>query len=99
MERMFTWGGKSIGYRDGENLWTYSGKHVGKFHGDEVYGPEGHYLGELKNGKLIAKTSMKARRKSRFTPRMNRMGRVKTVNHVGRVMLVGYEDFPDVEGC
>ena len=53
MERMFTWKGRSIGYKDGENLWTYSGKHVGRFHGDEVYGLDGRYLGELKNGKLI----------------------------------------------
>ena len=51
MERMFTWGGRSFGHKDGENLWTYSGKHVGKFHDDEVYGPDGRYLGELKNGK------------------------------------------------
>lgn len=99
MERMFTWKGRSIGYKDGENLWTYSGKHVGRFYGDEVYGPDGRYLGELKNGKLIAKTSMKSRRKSRFTPRMKRMGRVKTVNRVGSVMLVGHEDFPVVDGC
>ena len=99
MENMFTWRGRSIGYKDGENLWTYSGKHVGKFHGDEVYGPDGRYLGELKNGKLIAKTSMESRRKSRFTPRVNRMARVTTVNRVGSVMLVGYEDFPEVDGC
>ena len=45
MERMFTWSGRSFGYKDGENLWTYSGKHVGKFHGDEVYGPDARYLG------------------------------------------------------
>ena len=99
MERMFTWRGRSFGYKDGENLWIYSGRHVGKFHGDEVYGPDGRYLGELKNGKLIAKTSKNSRRRSRFTPRTNRMGRVKTVNHVGRVMLVGYEDFPEIDGC
>lgn len=99
MERMYTWGGRSFGYKDGGNLWTYSGKHVGRFHDDEVYGPDGRYLGELKNGKLISRTSRKSRRKSRFTPRMNRMGRVKTVNHVGSVMLAGYEDFPMIDGC
>ena len=99
MERMFIWGGRSFGYKDGENLWTYSGKHVGRFHGDEVYGPDGRYLGELKNDKLKAMTSKKSRRKSAFNPRMNRMGRVKTVNRVGNVMLVGYEDFPEIDGC
>lgn len=98
MERMFTWGGRSFGYKDGENLWTYSGKHVGKFHDDEIYGPDGRYLGELKNSKLISKTSRKSRRKSRFTPRMKRMGRMKTVDHIGSVMLAGYEDFPVIDG-
>ena len=62
-------------------------------------GLDGRYLGELNNDKLIAKTSRTSRRKSRFTPRMNRMGRVKTVNHVASVMLVGYEDFPEIDGC
>ena len=99
MERIFAWRGRSFGYKDGEDLWTYSGRHIGKFHDDEVYGPDGRYLGELKNGKLISKTSKKSRRKSRFTPRMNRMGRSKTVNRVGSVMLVGYEDFPVIDGC
>ena len=98
MGRMFTWGGRSFGYKDAENLWTYSGKHAGKFRGDEVYGPDGRYLGELKNGKLITRTSKKSRRKSAFTPRMNRMGRTKTVNRVANVMLAGYEDFPEIDG-
>ena len=107
MEMMFTWRGRSFGYKDGENLWTYSGKHVGRFHCDEVYGSDGRYLGEMKNDKLITKyqdklitkTTKKSRRKSAFTPRMNRMRRAKIVNRVGTVMLVGHEDFPEIDGC
>ncbi len=41
MGRVFTWVGRSLGYKDGESLWFYSGKHVGKFHEDEVYGSDG----------------------------------------------------------
>ena len=99
MERMFTWGGRSFGYKDGENLWTYTGKHVGRFHGNEAYGPDGRYLGELRNNKLITKTSKRSRSRGPFTPRTSRMGRVKTVNRVGSVMLVGYGEFPEIDGC
>lgn len=49
MQWLWTWGGKSFGYRDGDNLWTQDGRHVGRFHGDEVYGADGSYLGEIRN--------------------------------------------------
>lgn len=38
MQWLWTWGGESFGYRDGDNLWTHTGQHVGRFHGDEVFG-------------------------------------------------------------
>ena len=99
MNRIFTWGGRSFGYRDGTDLWTNTGKHAGKFHGDEIYGPDGRYLGELRNDKLIAKTSKKSTRKNTFSPRMNRMGRMKLVDRIGHVMQSGYEEFPEIDGC
>lgn len=35
-ERMFTWGGRRFGYKDGVEFWSNTGKQVGKFHVDEV---------------------------------------------------------------
>jgi len=97
MEPLFTWGGRCFGYRDGDDLWTHGGKHVGRFYGEEVYGSDGRYLGEQRNGKLITQDNRKSHRRSGFTPRMDRMGRIKSVDHVGSVMIVGYEDFPKIE--
>lgn len=94
MEHLHTWRGTYFGYRDGDELWAFKGKHVGRFHGDEIYGSDGRYLGEVRSGKLITKRTKKHRRKGSFMHRMNRTGRIKRVNHVGRVMLAGYEDFP-----
>jgi hypothetical protein len=39
MQWLWTWGGVSFGYREGDNLWTHDGRHVGRFHGIEVYAP------------------------------------------------------------
>lgn len=95
MDWLWTWGGTSFGYRDGDNLWTHDGRHVGKFHGDEVYGSDSSYLGELRNGKLITNTSKKSKRKGSFALYTSRVGYVNKVDHVGTVMIVGYEDFPE----
>lgn len=99
MERLYTWSGRSFGYRLGEYLWTYTGKNVGKFYADDVYGSNGRYLGELRGGKLITRLSKKSRRKSSFMPRMNRMARMKTLNRLGSLLPSGYEDFPEFDGC
>jgi len=34
MQWLWTWGGASFGYKDGDDLWTHDGRHVGRFHGD-----------------------------------------------------------------
>jgi hypothetical protein len=95
MDWLWTWGGTSFGYRDGDNLWTHDGRHVGKFHGDEIYGQDGRYLGEIRKGnRLITRSSKKSRKRSGFTPYANRVGYVDRVGFVGLVMIVGYEDFP-----
>ncbi|WP_427108380.1 4-fold beta flower protein [Lysinibacillus xylanilyticus] len=93
MDWLYTWSGKSFGYKDGDNLWTHDGKHVGKFYGNEIYGESGNYLGEINDGKLITKKNKTSRRSS-FNPYMSRVGYVNRVNQVGRVMYSGYEDFP-----
>ena len=95
MQWLWTWGGKSFGYRDGDNLWTQDGRHVGHFHGDEVYGADGSYLGEIRNkNRLITHLSKRHRHKSRFAPLGRRVSYVPFVDYVGYVMYVGYQDFP-----
>ncbi|MGD2131616.1 MAG: hypothetical protein PVI23_02420 [Maricaulaceae bacterium] len=44
---IWTHGGESFGYRDGDDLWSFDGRHVGRFHGAEAYAPDGRYLGEF----------------------------------------------------
>ncbi len=98
MEWLWTWGGRSFGYRQQDNLWTHNGEHVGRFYEEEVYGTEGRYLGELRKGnRLITMMSKRNRRRAAFRPYMDRVGFVNRVDFVGFVMLVGYEDFPRLE--
>ena len=93
MQWVWTRGGASFGYRDGDNLWTQDGRHVGRFHGDDIYGPDGRYLGEVRSrNRLITTRAKKSYRKSGFTPYASRVGYVPYV--VGYVMYAGYEDFP-----
>lgn len=94
MEWLWTWEGKSFGYRINNELRTQNGRHVGNFHGDEVYGSDGGYLGEVVNSRLITNRSKKNRSKSPFSPRIKNVGQVGRVNYVGNVMLAGYEEFP-----
>jgi hypothetical protein len=94
---LWTWGGTYFGYRDGDDLWTHNGRHVGRFYGDEVYASDGRYLGELKNGKLIKRSTARSHRRAGFHPHAPRVGRVPYVDHVGTIMYVGYEDFPGPE--
>lgn len=95
MEWLWTWGGTSFGYRDGDDLWTHDGRHVGRFQGDEIYGSDGLYLGELRNkNRLITNSGKKVKRTSGFLPYVSRVGYVRYVDYVGYVMYVGYEDFP-----
>jgi hypothetical protein len=95
MEWLWTWGGISFGYREGDNLWTHDGRHVGRFYAEEVYGPDGHYLGEIRNkNRLITNLNKKNQRRSSFAPYANRVAYVPYTDYVGYVMYVGYEDFP-----
>ena len=56
---LWTWGGASFGFRDGESLFTHEGVEAGHFHGDEIYGSDGTYLGELRSdNKLITRLSI-----------------------------------------
>jgi hypothetical protein len=98
MEWLWTWGGTSFGYRDGDNLWTYDGRHAGRFREDEVYGSGGEYLGEVKSkNRLITNLSKRSRRAGSFAPYASRGAYVRYANYVGYVMYAGYEDFPQPE--
>jgi hypothetical protein len=95
MKWVWTWGGKSVGYLDGDDLWTQEGKHVGKLSGEEIYAPDGKYLGEVKSdNRLITNRAKSGWRRSNFSPYGRRVGHVPHVNYVGYVMYAGYEDFP-----
>lgn len=62
----------------------------------QAYGADGRYLGELRNGKLVTKSDGSARGNG-FMPSADVVGHVPYVNHVGTVMIVGYDDFPGPE--
>lgn len=95
MNWLWTWGGKSFGYRDGDDLWTSSGGHVGRFNGDVVYGPNGHYLGEvMQDNRLITHPGKRSHRGSSFGTYGRRVGMIPFAAFIGFVMLAGYEDFP-----
>lgn len=92
---LWTWGGKSFGYRDGDELFTHDGRHVGRFYGDDIHDRHGVYIGEVKNSnRLIKSKSGKSIRRSSFSPYAKRIRHVQHVGHVGNVTLSGYEDFP-----
>lgn len=98
MQWLWTWSGRSFGYRAGNNLWTHDGRNEGRFNNDLIYGRDGKYLGEIRgSNRLITHKSKKTRRKSSFSPLAKRVGHVQRVNYVGNVMLAGYEDFPRPE--
>lgn len=92
--KLYTYGGRYFGKKEGDKLWTHNGQHVGTFKGNEVYDRKGRYIGELKNGKLLTKTSKKNNTTSEFSASMSRVGHVASVDQVGVVLPLGYEDFP-----
>jgi hypothetical protein len=66
---LWTCGGRSFGYREGDSLWTRAGRNVGRFVGSEVFGPDGRYLGEmLGSSRLITCRSKIAFSNVGFTP-------------------------------
>ena len=80
---LWTWGGISFGYRDGDDLWTHDGRHVGRFQGDQVFDRHGRYLGELMNDdRLIHRRSTNICGCS-FTPYARRAGYARYANYVG----------------
>src|SRR4051812_44051218 len=83
-ERMWTWGGEFVGYRDGDRLWSHRGDCIGAFRDDEVFDRDGRYLGELRGSdRLIRKRGKDGRRGPRPGSPASRVAIVKSVNKVG----------------
>ncbi len=99
MNWLHTLGGRSFGYRDGNDLRTYTGTHAGRFSEDEVYGPDGYYLGEIRNDRLVTRISKKSKRIGAFTPKARRANRARRADRAGRAMPAGCEEFPLIDGC
>ncbi|UTM01091.1 hypothetical protein MID00_16570 [Alcaligenes sp. NLF5-7] len=98
MSWLWTWKGKSFGYRRGNELRLQNGMHIGTFIGDEIYGIDGKYLGEVRNeSRLIVRKASKGKSGPKVSRKMKLVAQVGRVNMIGLVGLVGYEDFPSPE--
>lgn len=99
MQWIWTWKGKSFGYRQANNLRLRDGTHVGSFVDDVVFSLDGAYLGEIRNeNRLITHKASKSSKKGPKVRQMTKLAaQVGRVNLVGLVGLSGYEDFPDPE--
>jgi hypothetical protein len=94
---LWTWGGKFVGHREGDDLWTHDGRHVGRFHGDEVFAQDGDYLGELYDegdDRLITRTRLPSGREAPFVPHASRVGYAPLIGYIGNMNVLGYQEFP-----
>ena len=100
IEWLWTWGGASFGYRQGESLFTYDGRSVGRFVGDEVYGANGKYLGELRSTgqdrRLTASNYKNSRVVATFSPKAGKAYE-RRANRLPQTAYCGYQDFPSPE--
>lgn len=95
MDWVWTWGGESFGYLDGEDLWTHDGRHVGKLQGADIFNSQGQYIGEVMNGnRLITNDAKRSWCASAFTPYGNRGGYTPYANYAGYAMYAGHSEFP-----
>ncbi|WP_157466314.1 hypothetical protein [Colwellia sp. MT41] len=96
MQWLWTWKGKSFGFRNNDELRLQDGTHVATFRGDEVFDFQGHYLGEIRSeNRLITKKSSKRKKRSRSSKKMKMVARVGRVNYVANVNIIGHENFPE----
>jgi hypothetical protein len=92
---MWTWGGKFVGYREGDYLWRGStGECIGTFDGDEVYGKDGRYRGEVMSDDRLIRNPAKSGWIRSPTPSFGRRGSIALADYAGYAMYAGYEDFP-----
>lgn len=92
---LWTWGGKSFGYRDGDDLWARDGRNVGRFVGDEVFAPDGTYLGEMMGtSRLITCEAKMGRRTTGFHPQDRRIVHTVYPDYSAYPTDAGYQEFP-----
>jgi hypothetical protein len=94
IEWLWTWGGKSFGYRSQDALYSCQGTQIGRFaEGDEIYGYEGNYLGEIRTAdRLITNLSKHKWRRPRFLPTVGRGFEQKT-DTSAKNLPDGFTDF------
>lgn len=96
---LWTWSGKSFGYREGDKLYTLEGLQVGRFVGREVYGSGGAYLGETGPGEdalaLVTNQYKKSRTQTGFVPALADP-KLPRPAQPPRPFYTGHEDFPSV---
>lgn len=94
---LWSWGGKCVGYKDGDYLWGYDGHNIGKFYGMEVYSPDSCYLFEqYSNGRLVIDKSKKNKTNEQYTPLNTREAIDKKDDISGFVLYANFEDLPNL---
>jgi hypothetical protein len=96
MKWLWTWSGRSFGYRRDDLLFTQDGQNVGYFKDDELYSLKGQYLGELRNDNRLITSLHKNGKISHSCVPQAGSSYAHHVDYVGYVMYAGYEDFPEL---
>jgi len=50
---LWSWSGRWIGYRKGDNVFSTDHRHIGRFVGQEIYAVDGRYIGEWQYGRIM----------------------------------------------
>lgn len=96
----WSWGGRSLGFRQGTGLFSAEGMEIGRFTGNELYGPDGKYLGETgargaEAERLVSNVYKQSRMSTRFTPTTTRP-RMQREDREPLPLYLGQEDFPTI---
>lgn len=91
MAHYWAWGGKYIGFRNGNYLYSKKGTPIGYFNNSEVYNFNGRYLCEVMNGRLIVKPGKCVVGGTMAKP--CNMSGTAYADYTGYAMIAGYQDF------
>ncbi|KAA5612286.1 hypothetical protein [Rhodovastum atsumiense] len=91
---LWTAGGKSFGYRLGDELWSLSGRHCGRFVGNQVFSMTGAYRGEVIHGnRLVTNLAWRNLNQPGFLPALCWVGVPGRSDQAPLDIPAGYEDF------
>jgi hypothetical protein len=93
MEDLWSWTGKYIGYKEGENVWSADGKYLGKLLDEELFAPDGHYLGEICEGRLLVDRDKNYTNVAPFERHSDRSSPGVRSERANYSLPYGYEDF------